>query len=292
MPGRGHTESMQSPTLIFETFLDPSYFKPYQYIVEYIERCVRVPTLLLNGEALEDFATASADIGIVSAPHFLQLLSQPSRPVEAIVAPLLPGASELDLSFFDIVVHHDSPYHSVEELYRCVWACHARAMRSANRPLKRTDIPTISIREVKETTTQAQALRLILKREVDATSIDSLLFNLVIHNSPNMAARMRSLGCYSLSTSPIVVIANHVSAQLKAQVQEALLCAHNHADLSPHLRDAQVECFLPLTNLYNRREHRWVGQTTREQEDGAKGCIAERGPTLMKRVTTYGVGGL
>ncbi|WP_236031816.1 PhnD/SsuA/transferrin family substrate-binding protein [Ktedonospora formicarum] len=278
---------MQSPTLIFETFLDPSYFKPYQYIVEYIERSVRVPTLLLNGEALEDFSAGSADIGVVSAPHFLQLLSQPSRPVEAIAAPLFLGARELDLSFFDIIVHHDSPYHCVEELYRCIWACHARAMRSANRPLKRNDIPMISIREIKETTTQAQALRLILKREVDATSIDSLLFNLVIHNSPNIAARVRSLGCYSLSTSPIVVVASHVSEQLKTQVQEALLCAHHHAHLSPHLQDAQVERFLPLTNIYNRREHRWVCQATHKQR-----AIADGRPTLMKRVTTYGVGGL
>lgn len=253
---------MYSSTLIFETFLMPSYFKPYQYIAEYIERCVKVPTLLLNGEMLEDFVTASADVGIISAPHYLQLLSQSPCPVEVIAAPLQTGKHELDISFFDIVVHQDSPYREVSDLYRCIWACHARATCTASQTFNEAGVPSISIREIKETATQAQALRLLLGHQVDATSIDSRLLNLVIHNSPNMAARVRSLGVYSFSTSPMVVVASHVPDQLKAQIQEALLSAHRHAFLASRMREAQIERFLPLPNLYNRREHRWERQLT------------------------------
>ncbi|GHO62074.1 hypothetical protein KSC_009660 [Ktedonobacter sp. SOSP1-52] len=248
---------MPSSTLIFEAILTSSCDNTYHYLAEYIERCVKVPTLLVRGEDIEDFSTSPADIGIIGAPYYLGLLRQSPRPVEAIAAPLALDAQELNLPFFDIVVRQDSPYQQVDDLYRCIWACHNQPVTLSEDELEKLDLPEISARQVKEAPSQAQALRMVINREADATSIDSFLLNLVIHNSPDMTAKIRSLGSYSLSTTPIVVIGRHVPRHLKQCIQDALLSAHRHPFLAPHLRDAQIARFLPLTHIYNRSEHCW-----------------------------------
>ena len=65
---------MTSP-IIFETFLAPAWYKMYQYMTEYVERTIGVPTFLLNGEALEDFADAYTDVGFLTPLAYIQLLN-------------------------------------------------------------------------------------------------------------------------------------------------------------------------------------------------------------------------
>ena len=56
---------MADPTLIFTTFLSSAWYKFALSMVEYVERSVNVPSILLHEGMLDDFATGNADVGFM-----------------------------------------------------------------------------------------------------------------------------------------------------------------------------------------------------------------------------------
>jgi hypothetical protein len=61
-----------SDPLIFATFLAPTCYKTYQYIIEHIERYIKVPASRYSAETLEDFAAAFVDVGFISPFAYAQ----------------------------------------------------------------------------------------------------------------------------------------------------------------------------------------------------------------------------
>lgn len=82
---------MSKPTLIFATFLAPVLYKTWLYITEYVERYVGIPTFLLPGEHLEDFAAGYIDAGFISGLSYVHLSSQDPCPVELLATPSPPS---------------------------------------------------------------------------------------------------------------------------------------------------------------------------------------------------------
>jgi len=247
--------SMADQTFIFETFLAPAWYKTYLYVTEYIERRVGVPTFLLNGETLEDFAAAYADGGFISPLSYIQLLSQHPRSVELIAASIPPGVSDQEAlpSFFDIVVHKESAYRAMSDLESCNWAYHTGISHVEDRFMQEQGKAATNRRETTETSSQAQSLRLILEGAADATTIDSRMLNIVLQNSPRIAAQLRIIGTYSTSAGPLIVVATHVSPHLKHKVQQALLTMHEHAFFAQRLQEGNIERFIPASNTYYER---------------------------------------
>ena len=57
---------MKHQPLIFATFLSPVLYKTCLYITKYLEQLTGIPTFLLPGEDLEDFAAGAIDAGFIS----------------------------------------------------------------------------------------------------------------------------------------------------------------------------------------------------------------------------------
>src|ERR1700730_16665681 len=62
-----HLERAEAPdtTLIFSVFLTSAWHKMAQAMTEYTERCLGIPSLLLHGCLLDDFASANVDAGFM-----------------------------------------------------------------------------------------------------------------------------------------------------------------------------------------------------------------------------------
>lgn len=235
-------------TLIFETFLAPVWHKTYMYITELIERTVQVPTILLMGEALDDFAAGHADVGVISGLSYMQLSSLQPCPVELIATPIAAGVDEQDAqpAFFHIVAHKDSSLTGIQDLERCSWASHPRIAHAEDTTMYAPHALELTFETTQETTTQAQALRSVLDRQTDATAIDTRTFAIVLHNSPRMAARLRILGTYCYSSTPLVVVAADLPIDLKRRLQDAFLRAHLDVLVARYLQEEGVGRFIPI----------------------------------------------
>jgi hypothetical protein len=246
-------ETLMTSPIIFETFLAPAWYKMYQYMTEFVERSIGVPTFLLNGEALEDFADAYTDVGFLTPLAYIQLLNQTPCPVELIVAPISLGEVQLgDIPpvFFDIVVRKESRITSANELEGCIWSYYTGMPHTEDQSLYEQCLPTASVKMMIETQTQAQALRLVLDGTADATAIDAHMLDLVYRNSPQMTERLRILSAYCPSTGPLVVVASHLGANVKRKIQEAFLRMHQDTFFAKRLREGSIDHFIPVTNSH------------------------------------------
>ncbi|WP_161982441.1 phosphate/phosphite/phosphonate ABC transporter substrate-binding protein [Dictyobacter alpinus] len=245
---------MNDTTLIFETFLMPTLYKTYQYITEYIERVLHIPTLLLNGEGLDDFEGGYADAGFMSANAYLQLQSLYPRSAELIAMPLQPGEHEQDSSptFFDIIVRKDSGLTSISDLEYATWAYHVGISQVEDWFRDEQGILPIQFHNMVETPSQAQSMRSVLDGKVDASAIEGRLLELAWRNSPHIATQLRVIGTYSYTASPLVVLAAHLEPLVKDRVQKALLGMHQDPFFAQQLREGLIERFHPVSSMYSQ----------------------------------------
>jgi hypothetical protein len=79
-------------------------------------------------------------------------------------------------------------------------------------------------------------------------SIDARKFDMVLRNSPCMAARLRILasGCHAML--PLVVVASQLDTALKQRIREAFLTVHQEPLFSQWLHERAIERFVPALN--------------------------------------------
>jgi ABC-type phosphate/phosphonate transport system substrate-binding protein len=264
---------MTDSTLIFTTFLPSAWYKFALSMVEYVERSVHVPSILLHEGMLDDFATVNADVGFMDILSYLQLLEP--RSVEIIAAPMMQDSSEDDLfaSFFDIVVRKESSLRVPDDLEGCAWAYHSGLSHVEDDFLYQQGIPALNFSKTIETTSPAQALRYVLDGKADATSIDARTFDIVLQNSPCMKERLRILGSGCHSSLPLIVVASHLDSYLKEKIQKAFLHVHQEPLFSQWAHDRGIERFAPTANssyqdihaLYARVQHRTITLPLKER---------------------------
>jgi phosphonate transport system substrate-binding protein len=249
---------MNETTIIFETFLMPTTYKTYQYITEYLEHLLHIPTILLNGEGLDDFAEGHADVGVISAQNYFQLQNRYPSSVELVATPLPLGKHEQEVipTFFALIVRKDSSLRSLNDLEQASWAAPMRGVSIEDQEQDEHGclLPTHFSNRV-ETTSQAQALRYVLDGKVDVCFIEERLLELVLHNSPCIAGQVRVIGTYSDATSPLLVLAAHLEPVLKRRIQEALLSIHQNGFFAQRLREGQIERFLSISSAYFEPEY-------------------------------------
>lgn len=245
---------MSKPTLIFATFLAPTVYKTWLYITEYVERYANIPTFLLPGEHLEDFAAGSIDVGFISGFSYVHLSSQDPCPVELLAAPVLQNTpyQQTPHTVSEMVVRSDSPLTSVEDLHECVWAWHEQQAHAGSQFMNETVFEAtssaISFKEGIATNSHAQSLRLVLDGKVDVALIETHILDMVLHNSPKMAAHLRIIGYLSPSTLSAVVVSTHVEPLIRQRLQEALLVIHQDAFFAQRLQEGGIERFLSVAD--------------------------------------------
>lgn len=235
-------------TLIFETFLASASFKAYQHMVEYIEREVQIPTFLLNGESLDDFACAYADIGFVSSLSAFWLSYQKPAPVELLAMAVQSGV-EHDATypmFWNIVTRQEAGIQTVGDLEGRSWAYAVASPHIEDDVLDACQYLPLTIGKAVDVPSPGRAIRMLLAKKVDAIVIDASSVDLALHNSPHMAAHLRILGTYGVSQGPLVVAAVHLAPVLRQKIRAALVEIHTRLFLEPYLDELAIERFVPV----------------------------------------------
>jgi hypothetical protein len=247
---------MVASTLIFETFLQPALFKAYQHIVEYIEYHVQVPTFLLNGESLDDFACAYADVGFVSPLSAFWLSYQKPAPVELLATGIRGGMDDDSAYpvFWNIVTRQELAIQTVDDLDGCTWAYVGVGPSSEEDVLDTCEHLPLAVGEAIDVPSSARAIHLLLEKKVDAIAIDTRMVNLAFLNSSRMATRLRVLGTYSVARGPLVIAATHLAPVLRKKIQQILLEVHTGSFMTHYLREIAIERFVPVPVILQLRE--------------------------------------
>ncbi|HEY7417886.1 MAG TPA: PhnD/SsuA/transferrin family substrate-binding protein [Ktedonobacteraceae bacterium] len=245
---------MSKPTVIFATFLAPALYKTYQHIVEYIEEALSIPTFLIPGESLDDFAYGSIDAGFICGLVYTRLSQQIPSPVELVAAPILKGEryQQSPLYFSDIVVRKDSPANMLADLYGCTWAYNEKASHSGYNLVQYSLLEQgkslEQFAQTVETGSHAQSLRLILEGKADAAAIDSYMLDVILRNRPEIAEAVRIIGSFGPSTIPPVVASTRLPRPLRKKIRETFLTMHQDRLFAQRLDDGLIERFVPITD--------------------------------------------
>lgn len=245
---------MSKPTVIFATFLAPTLYKTYQHIVEYVEEAIRIPTFLIRGESLDDFAYGSIDAGFICGLEYTHLSQQVPSPVELIAAPILKGERyrQSPRYFSDIVVRKNSPATVLEDLYGCTWAYNEKASHSGYNLVQYSLLEQgkslEQFAQTIETGSHAQSLRLVLEGKADAAAIDSHMLDVILRNRPEVAEAVRIIGSFGPSTIPPVVASTRLPLPLREKIRDTFLTMHLDGSFAQRLDDGLIERFTAITD--------------------------------------------
>jgi phosphonate transport system substrate-binding protein len=250
---------MKHQPLIFATFLSPVLYKTYLYITEYLEQLTGIPTFLLPGEDLEDFAVGAIDAGFISGLAYVHLASQQPIPIELAAIPVLKDQKShyqhTPHALSDIVVRKSSSFTTVDDLQGCIWACCIKGYRE--KPsygdyqfMHETFFEQMPFKERIITCSHLQSLRLLLEGTVDAATIDSHLLDEIFEQSAKMNSQLRIIGSFNARTVPPVVISTQIDALLRQRMRDALVSMHQDTFFGQRLRESSIERFLPVTDAY------------------------------------------
>ncbi|HEY4385753.1 MAG TPA: PhnD/SsuA/transferrin family substrate-binding protein [Ktedonobacteraceae bacterium] len=252
---------MNDTTLLFATYLASADYKMYQHVTEYIEKFTGIPSILLNGEALDDFSLGFIDAGFIAASDYAYLANQAPSPVERIAIPVLSNAvpdCERAMSKkckLKIMVRKESPCYEIADLQECIFSYCSRGYtedeeaiyQSIERILRAGNVcPLTNLFKMVETCSYMQALRMVLHGEADAAIIEASVLDLVLRNSSSLTEGLRELGTYNVSREADVVISVRLDARIKQGLREAFRTIHQEPFFAQRLQEGSIEQFLVI----------------------------------------------
>ena len=116
----------------FATFLSPLLYETYMQIARYAGEKLGYKTTLEVGQSFDEFAWNQVDVAFMCGLPYVRMSSQDPCLIELLVAPVLVGERYLHkpIYFSDVMVRHDSPYTSFDDLGGCVWAYNEKVSHS------------------------------------------------------------------------------------------------------------------------------------------------------------------
>ena len=118
----------------FATFLAPNMLPVYRFLAQRIGERLGRPVELVVGTSFDQFEAGEVDLGVICGLPYVWLADRRPPPVEPLAAPVLAGEryGGRPVYYSDVIVRHDSPITSLEELRGCSWAYNEPASHSGH----------------------------------------------------------------------------------------------------------------------------------------------------------------
>lgn len=236
----------------FATYLAPNIYETYAYIARYVGDKIGQPTTLIVGQSFDQIADGQVDVAFMCGLPYAILAESLTSPLELLAAPVLRGEryQHRPIYFSDVIVRKESPYTSFDDLRGCMWAYNQKESHSGWNVvyyslLKRGKTLDF-FGQLIETGSHLRSIAHILKRQADATAIDSQVLDVFLAHNPTEAAALRTIDMLGPSSIPPVVIARSVDQALKCKIQEALLFMHKDPRTAHALRTGAIERFVQV----------------------------------------------
>jgi phosphonate transport system substrate-binding protein len=245
---------MAHRTLRAITWLAPNMLPVYRFMMEYLGS--RLGCEITLGVGADYAEVLHADLALIcglpyvhyTPPHFA------TSTIEALVAPVLKGErfQNRPIYYSDVIVHRDSPFQSFADLRGCRWAYNEPESQSGY------GITRYWLANMGETNGyfgsvvasgfHQKSIRMVARREVDASAIDAQVLAVELRDHPRLAAKLRVIDRLGPSTIQPLAAASHLPGQLKRDIQAILADMHHDAEARAALDRGLIDHFTPVSD--------------------------------------------
>ncbi|MBI1281120.1 MAG: PhnD/SsuA/transferrin family substrate-binding protein [Anaerolineaceae bacterium] len=236
------------------TFLAPNMLSVYRFTLDYVSRKLGCEIELTVGtDYREIFQVDLAFICglpyvLYTSPHFAH------SPIEALTAPVLQHErfQNRPIYFSDVIVHRDSPFHSFADLRGCSWAYNEPQSQSGygitRYWLVQRGETNGYFREVVQSGFHQKSIRMVCRREVDASAIDAQVLAIEMRDHPQFAEKLRVIDSFGPSTIQPLAAACRLPKALKQDIQAIFAEIHREATSRAHLDKGFIDHFATVSD--------------------------------------------
>ena len=247
---------MRVRALRVATFLAPNMYPVYEFVARHLVDRLGRRAELFVGSHHDELVNGAADAGFICGLPYVNLRRRPGPSIELLGAPVLSGEryAGRPVYFSDVIVRHDSPHETFEDLRGCTWAYNEPSSQSGfgitRYHLLRLGETAGFFGRVVEAGWHEESIRRVCAGDVHASAIDSQVLAVALREQPELAQRLRVIDTFGPSTIQPVVVSERLPEEERAALREALLTLHEHPLARAALAKGYIERFTAVTDEY------------------------------------------
>ncbi len=190
---------------------------------------------------------------ICGLPYVWKADRTPGR-IEPLAAPVMRGSryQNRPIYFSDVVVRRDSPYQSLADLRGGAWAYNEPGSHSGYNvvrySLARQGKTLAYFGRVVEAGAHQVSLQMVLRREVDASAIDSTVLEQELSDHTAIGPQIRIIDTFGPSPIPPWVAPGSLPASLKSDLGEIFVQMHTEPEGKAILEKARMTRFAAVVD--------------------------------------------
>jgi phosphonate transport system substrate-binding protein len=251
----GERERGASPDrLRFGTYLasNDATIALYELVTEEVGRRLGLPTELVVETSYESCERDQNEVCFVCSLPYVTFERRGLDLAVPVAAPVLEGEryGGRPIYFSDVIVHRDSPFLTFLDLRGRSWA-YNEPLSWSGYGITRYHLAALGetngfFREVVEAGFHREAIRMVARREVDASAIDSQVLSIELRDHPDLAEQVRVVEALGPSTIQPVAVSRRVPDELREAIREVLVTMADDSAVHERLTIALVERFVPV----------------------------------------------
>ena len=222
--------------LKFISIQSPNADESCRLIAEQVGRRLGVPVEFVGDATWQErdqmLNDGSADIGWICGLPYIKKLEQYPNQFELVAAPVMQHTryQQRPVYYSDVIVRHDSPFASFDDLRGARWAYNEPNSQSGYN-ITRYHLAELNERvgffgRVIEAGSHLNALDLVLEGEIEAAAIDSTVLDLAIEENPKLKEQYRVVEVLGPSPIPPWVINTAVPKPLREAIKRVFWTMH------------------------------------------------------------------
>ena len=238
--------------LRFGTYLAPNVLPVYEAVTEEVGRRVGIATELVVETSYESCREDRNEVCFVCSLPYVTFEREGITPADPVAAPVLAGDryGGRPIYFSDVIVHRDSPFRSFADLRGRSWA-YNEPLSHSGYGITRYHLVRLGetggyFGEVVEAGFHEESIRMVARREVDASAIDSQVLAVALRDDPVLARSLQVIEALGPSTIQPVAVSKRVPPDLRTGIVDALLSMADQPGCLERLAVGMVDRFVAV----------------------------------------------
>jgi phosphonate transport system substrate-binding protein len=224
----------------------------YELVTEEIGRRLGLPTELVIETSYESCEKDQNEVCFVCSLPYVTFERRGLDLAVPVAAPVLEGEryEGKPIYFSDVIVHTDSPFRSFLDLRGRSWA-YNEPLSHSGYGLTRYHLVRLGetngfFGDVVEAGFHREALRMVARKEVDGSAIDSQVLAVELRNHLGLVEQVRVVESLGPSTIQPVAVSRRVPEDLRRGIRDVLLTMAEDPAIRERLAEALVERFVAV----------------------------------------------
>jgi ABC-type phosphate/phosphonate transport system substrate-binding protein len=238
--------------LRFGTYLAPNVLPVYEAVTEEVGRRLGIETELAIETSYESCEQDTNEVCFVCSLPYVTFERRGLDLAVPVAAPVLEGEryGGRPIYYSDVIVHRDSPFRSFLELRGRSWAYNEPLSHSGygitRFQLVRLGETNGFFGEVVEAGFHQEAIRMVARKEVDGSAIDSQVLAIELRDHLDLAEQVRVVEALGPSTIQPVAVSRRVPKEMRDAIQDVLVTMSEEPAVRNRLRAGLVERFVAV----------------------------------------------